>query len=80
MFEAYPIDSKNNEEFKKCHVIKVIPDDSVEVQVKEAEHVFIIIRMRESLQWETIDTREEIKNLLQRNKCHLQQVEKKTES
>ena len=42
MFEAYPSDGENKEEYKKYHVIKVIPDDAVEVQVEEEEKVFII--------------------------------------
>ena len=35
VFEAYPSDGEGKEEFKKYHVIKVIPDDAVELIVEE---------------------------------------------
>ena len=80
MFEAYPSDGEGKEEFKKYHVIKVIPDDAVEVQVEQTEQVYRIIGVGESLQWEIIDTREEMENKLhQRNKRDLQQVSKEDE-
>ena len=49
----------------------------MEVQVEEDDKAFIVKSVGEKIQWETIDTREEMKkHLLQRNKRHLQQVAK----
>ena len=77
VFEAYPKNGEKDGEYKKYHVIKVIPDDAVEVSVKENDKIFIVTSVGEKIQWETIDTREEMeKHLLQRNKWNLQQVTK----
>ena len=66
-----------NGEYKKYHTIKVIPDDAVTVSVEESDSRFAVKSEGEKIQWETIDTREEMEEqLLQRNKRHLQQVTK----
>ena len=77
VFEAYPKNGETDGEYKKYHVIKVISDDLVEVSVEENEKSFIVKSEGEKIQWETIDTREEMEEqLLHRNKQHLQQVTK----
>ena len=49
----------------------------MEVKVEEDDRAFIVTSVGERMQWETINTIEEMENhLLQRNKCHLQQVAK----
>ena len=77
VFEAYPSNGEKEGEYKKYHVIKVIPDDAVEVQVEEEDKELIMKSVGERIQWETIDTREKIeKHLSKRNKQHIQQVAK----
>ena len=53
----------------------MIPDDAITVSVEESNSSFAVKSEGEKIQWETIDTREEMEEqLLQRNKRHLQQV------
>ena len=64
-------------QFHKYHVIKVIPTDAVQATVDETEEGYIVTAVGERMQWETIDSREEMEmHLLARNKRHLQQVTK----
>ena len=42
VFEAYPKNGEIDGEYKKYHVIKVIPDDAVEVSVEENDESFIV--------------------------------------
>ena len=53
----------------------MIPDDAIAVSVEENDSGFVVKSEGGKIQWETIDTREEMEaQLLQRNKQHLQQV------
>ena len=47
-----------NGEYKKYHVIKVIPDDAITVTVEESDSGFAVKSEGEKIQLETIDTRE----------------------
>ena len=58
-------------------MLKVIPDDAVKATVEEGEQGYRMMTSGGAMQWKVIDLREEMeKHLLQRNKSHLQKVEK----
>ena len=58
-----------NGEYKKYHVIKVIPDDAITVSVEESDSSFAVKSEGEKIQWEKIYNRVEMEEqLLQRNK------------
>ena len=60
VFEAYPKNGGINGEYKKYHIIKVIPDDAIAVSFEENYRSFVFKSKGEKIQWETIDTREEM--------------------
>ena len=60
MFEAYARSNDTKHEYKKYHVIKVIPDDAVLAVVEEYECKYKVVRGSDRIQWVTIDTREDM--------------------
>ena len=64
-------------EYSTHHVLKVIPDDAIQVEVEMVDDGYRITKTGNSIQWETVYSREEMElQLLSRNKRHLQQVAK----
>ena len=64
-------------EYSTHHVLKVIPDDAIQVSIELVDDGYRITKMGDRIQWETVDLREEMElHLLARNKRHLQQVSK----
>ena len=58
-------------------MLKVIPDDAIQVEIEMVDDGYRITKMGDRIQWETVDSREEMElQLLERNKRHLQQVAK----
>jgi hypothetical protein len=77
VFESYPPKKDKPEEYSKHHVLKVILDDAMQAEVEVVEDGYRVVRIGDRLQWETVDTREEMEqHLLDRNKHHLQQLTK----
>jgi len=64
-------------EYSTHHMLKVIPDDAIQVEVEMVDNGYRITKTGDRIQWETVDSREEMElQLLERNKRHLQQVAK----
>ena len=77
VFKAYSMKKDKQYEYSAHHIIKIIPDDAVQVEVDTVDNGYRIIKMGDRIQWETVDYREEMElQLLARNKRHLQQVAK----
>ena len=77
MFKSYPPKKNKQNEYSKYHVIKIIPDDAVKVEVETLDDGYRVTRLGDRIQWETVDAREEMElQLLARNKRHLKQVAK----
>ena len=77
VFESYPSKKNKQAGYSAHHVIKVIPDDAVQVDFETVDNGYRITKVGDRIQWEMVDSREEIElQLLARNKRHLQQVGK----
>ena len=77
VFESYPPKQNRHDEYSKYHVIKIILDDVVQVEVETLDDGYRVTRVGDRIQWETVDAREDMElHLLARNKRHLQQVSK----
>ena len=76
-FEAYSMKKDKHGEYSTHHVLKVIPDDAIQVEIEMVDDGYQITKTGDRIQWETVDLREEMElQLLERNKRHLKQVVK----
>ncbi|KAL7523119.1 hypothetical protein ACHAWF_000380, partial [Thalassiosira exigua] len=76
VFEAHVRDRSTREHFFMHHVLEVIPDDSREVNITEDPERYRIEGCPGAdISWRKVTDKEEMeKHLMQRNKCHLQQM------
>ena len=77
VLESYTIKRNKQDEYSAHHVIKIIPDDAVQVEVETLDDGYRVTRVGDRIQWETVDSKDELElQILARNKSHLQQVTK----
>ena len=77
MFKAYPRNGTNDMEFKKYHVLKVVPADAIQAAARNVGDHYKITTTGAKIEWAIIDDLKEMEFcLLVRNKRNLQQVAK----
>ena len=60
VFESYPPKNDKLEEYRKHHVLKVIPGDSMQAEFETVEDGYIVLQTGDRIQWGAVDSREEM--------------------